>query len=400
MARPGRRRVAVTGLGVVSCCGIGNDAFFAGLSAPAPAGEHRVYDFDPSPFFDVKQARRADRFQQFSVASAQMALDDAGNLDVDPGRAGVIFGTGVGGLETLQEQITVLVQKGARRVSPFLVPMMMANAGAAAISMRLGWRGPCETVVTACAAGTQAIGNAARLIQLGRCDAVITGGAEAAMVDIGIAAFGNMTALSSSGVSRPFDRRRDGFVIAEGGAALVLEDLERALERGAHIYAEVLGSASTADAHHITAPAPGGTGALACMELALEDAGVTAGDVAHVNAHGTSTPLNDLAEAEAIVKLFEGAGPLVTSVKGVTGHSLGAAGAIEAACCALTIERGMIPPTVGLEELDPDIHINVVTGAPVPLPEGVLLSNSFGFGGHNGCLVIAPIGFSSPGAPA
>ncbi len=400
MARPGRRRVAVTGLGVVSCCGIGNDAFFAGLSAPAPVGEHRVYDFDPSPFFDVKQARRADRFQQFSVASAQMALDDAGNLDVDPGRAGVIFGTGVGGLETLQEQITVLVQKGARRVSPFLVPMMMANAGAAAISMRLGWRGPCETVVTACAAGTQAIGNAARLIQLGRCDAVITGGAEAAMVDIGIAAFGNMTALSSSGVSRPFDRRRDGFVIAEGGAALVLEDLERALERGAHIYAEVLGSASTADAHHITAPAPGGTGALACMELALEDAGVTAGDVAHVNAHGTSTPLNDLAEAEALEKLFEGAGPLVTSVKGVTGHSLGAAGAIEAACCALTIERGMIPPTAGLEELDPDIHINVVTGAPVPLPEGVLLSNSFGFGGHNGCLVIAPIGFSSPGAPA
>jgi len=400
MARPGRRRVAVTGLGVVSCCGIGNDAFFAGLSAPAPVGEHRVHDFDPSPFFDVKQARRADRFQQFSVASAQMALDDAGDVDVDPGRAGVIFGTGVGGLETLQEQITVLVQKGARRVSPFLVPMMMANAGAAAISMRLGWRGPCETVVTACAAGTQAIGNAARLIQTGRCDAVITGGAEAAMVDVGIAAFGNMTALSSSGISRPFDRRRDGFVIAEGGAALVLEDLERALARGAHIYAEVLGSASTADAHHITAPAPGGAGALACMELALEDAGVTTADVAHVNAHGTSTPLNDLAEAEALEKLFGRPGPLVTSVKGVTGHSLGAAGAIEAACCALTIERGMIPPTVGLEELDPDIHINVVTGAPVPLPEGVLLSNSFGFGGHNGCLVIAPIGFSSPGAPA
>ncbi len=400
MALPGRRRVAVTGLGVVSCCGIGNDAFFAGLSAPAPVGEHRVHDFDPSPFFDVKQARRADRFQQFSVASAQMALDDAGDVGVDPGRAGVIFGTGVGGLETLQEQITVLVQKGARRVSPFLVPMMMANAGAAAISMRLGWRGPCETVVTACAAGTQAIGNAARLIQYGRCDAVITGGAEAAMVDVGIAAFGNMTALSSSGISRPFDRRRDGFVIAEGGAALVLEDLERALERGAHIYAEVLGSASTADAHHITAPAPGGTGALACMELALEDAGVSTADVAYVNAHGTSTPLNDLAEAEALEKLFERPGPLVSSVKGVTGHSLGAAGAIEAACCALTIERGMIPPTVGLEELDPDIHINVVTGAPVPLPKGVLLSNSFGFGGHNGCLVLAPIGFSSPRSPA
>lgn len=394
MALAGRRRVAVTGVGVVSCCGIGNDAFFAGLSAPAPKGEHRVHGFDPSPWFDVKQARRADRFQQFSVASAQMALDDAGELRVDPARAGVIFGTGVGGLETLQQQITVLVEKGARRVSPFLVPMMMANAGAAAISMRLGWRGPCETVVTACAAGTQAVGNAARLIQSGRCDAVITGGAEAAMAEIGIAAFSNMTALSSSGVSRPFDRRRDGFVIAEGGAALVLEDLDRALERGAHVYAEVLGSASTADAHHITAPAPGGAGALACMELALEDAGVTPADVAHVNAHGTSTPLNDLAEAEALEKLFGTPGPLVTSIKGVTGHSLGAAGAIEAVCCALTIERGMIPPTAGLGELDPDMHLDVVTGAPRPLPDGVLISNSFGFGGHNGCLVVAPVGYT------
>jgi 3-oxoacyl-[acyl-carrier-protein] synthase II len=400
MAVPGRRRVAITGVGVVSCCGIGSDAFFAGLCAPAPEGEHRVHDFDPSPWFDVKQARRADRFQQFSVASAQMALDDAGELGVDPARAGVIFGTGVGGLETLQQQITVLVEKGPRRVSPFLVPMIMGNAGAAAISMRFGWRGPCETVVTACAAGTQAIGNAARLIQTGRCDAVMTGGAEAAMAEIGIAAFTNMTALSSSGVSRPFDRRRDGFVISEGGAALVLEELDRALERGAHIYGEVLGSASTADAHHITAPAPGGAGALACMELALEDAGVRTSDVAHVNAHGTSTPLNDLAEAEALAKLFGAPGPVVTSIKGITGHSLGAAGAIEAVCCALTIERGIIPPTVGLEELDPEMHLDVVTGSPRQLPDGVLLSNSFGFGGHNGCLVVAPIGFTAPDAQA
>ena len=261
MAVPGRRRVAITGVGVVSCCGIGKDAFFDGLCSAAPEGEHRVHDFDPSPWLDVKQARRADKFQQFSVASAQMALDDAGELRVDPARAGVIFGTGVGGLEPLQQQITVLVEKGPRRVSPFLVPMIMGNAGAAAISMRFGWRGPCETVVTACAAGTQSIGNAARLIQSGRCDAVITGGAEAAMAEIGIAAFSNMTALSTSGVSRPFDRRRDGFVIAEGGGALVLEELDMALERGAHVYAEVLGSASTADAHHITAPAPGGAGA-------------------------------------------------------------------------------------------------------------------------------------------
>lgn len=230
MARTGRR-VAVTGVGVASCCGIGKDAFFEGILGPAPEGEHRVHDFDPSPWFDVKQARRGDRFQQFTVASAQMALDDAGEVAVDPARAGVIFGTGVGGLETLQEQITVLVEKGPRRVSPFLVPMIMGNAGAAAVSMRVGWRGPCETVVTACAAGTQAIGNAARLIQYGRCDAVLTGGAEAAMAGIGLAAFSNMTALSSSGVSRPFDRRRDGFIIAEGGGALVLEELEMARAR-------------------------------------------------------------------------------------------------------------------------------------------------------------------------
>jgi 3-oxoacyl-[acyl-carrier-protein] synthase II len=400
MTPPGRRRVAITGVGVVSCCGIGNDAFFAGLSAPAPEGEHRVHDFDPSTWFDVKQARRADRFQQFSVASAQLALDDAGEVSVDPARAGVIFGTGVGGLETLQQQITVLVEKGPRRVSPFLVPMIMGNAGAAAISMRFGWRGPCETVVTACAAGTQAIGNAARLIQSGRCDAVISGGAEAAMAEIGIAAFSNMTALSTSGISRPFDRRRDGFVIAEGGAALVLEELDSALERGAHIYAEVLGSASTADAYHITAPAPGGAGALGCMELALEDAGVTVADVAHVNAHGTSTPLNDLAEAEALEKLFGTPGPLITSIKGVTGHSLGAAGAIEAACCALTIDRGLIPPTIGLEELDPEMHLDIVTGSPRSLPDGVVVSNSFGFGGHNGCLVLAPIGFAGSASPA
>jgi 3-oxoacyl-[acyl-carrier-protein] synthase II len=390
MRSSGDRRVAVTGMGVVSVCGIGLDAFFAGLHKPArPGSQLRVEDFDPAPWFDVKQARRADRFQQFSVVAAQMALDDAGEIDADPGRVGVIFGTGVGGLQTLQEQIGVLFEKGPRRVSPFLVPMMMANAGAAAISMRFGWRGPCETVVTACAAGTQAVGNAARLVASGRCDAVMTGGAEAAVVEIGVAAFGNMTALSSSGNSRPFDVRRDGFVIAEGGAALVLEDWDRAVARGARIYAEVLGSASTADAHHITAPLPGGAGAIECMELALEDAGRKPSEVAHINAHGTSTPLNDLAEAEAIEKLFSPIPP-VTSIKGVVGHSLGAAGAIEAVAAALTLSRKTIPPTAGLEELDPAIHLDVVTGTGRPLPEGVVLSNSFGFGGHNGCLVLGP----------
>ena len=389
--RGGRRRVAVTGLGVVSCCGIGKDAFFAGLNGPAPEGEHRVRDFDPSLWFDAKEARRVDLFAQFAVAAAEMALEDAGQLDVDPALAGIQIGTGVGGLSTMEAQIGVLLEKGPRRVSPFLVPMMMANAGGATVSMRLGWRGPCETITTACASGTHSILAGHRLIATGRCDAVLAGGAEAAMTPVALAAFGNMTALSTSGQSRPFDVRRDGFVIAEGGAVLVLEELERARARGAHIYAELLGGASTADAHHITAPAPGGAGAIGCMELALEDAGLTAGDIAHVNAHGTSTPLNDMAEAEAIDKIFGRPGPLVTSIKGVTGHSLGAAGALEGVACALSIDRRLIPPTVGLEQQDPEIHLDIVREAPREWEPGPVLSNSFGFGGHNGCIVLAPL---------
>jgi 3-oxoacyl-[acyl-carrier-protein] synthase II len=389
--RGARRRVAVTGLGVVSCCGIGKDSFFAGLNGPAPEGEHRVRGFDPSLWFDAKEARRVDPFAQFAVAAADMALADAGPLNVDPALAGVQIGTGVGGLTTMESQIGVLLEKGPRRVSPFLVPMMMANAGAAAISMRVGWRGPCETIATACASGSHSILAAHRLIASGRCEAVLAGGAEAAMTPVALAAFGNMTALSTSGQSRPFDTRRDGFVIAEGGAVLVLEEFERARARGAHIYAELLGGASTADAHHITAPAPGGLGAIGCMELALEDAGLSAAEVAHVNAHGTSTPLNDLAEAEAIEKVFGRPGPLVTSIKGVTGHSLGAAGAIEAVACALSIERRLIPPTVGLGKQDPEIHLDIVRDVAREWKPGPILSNSFGFGGHNGCIVIAPV---------
>jgi len=319
-----------------------------------------------------------------------MALEDAGRLEVDPALAGIQIGTGVGGLSTMENQIGVLLEKGPRRVSPFLVPMMMANAGGATVSMRLGWRGPCETITTACASGTHSILAGHRLIASGRCDAVLAGGAEAAMTPVALAAFGNMTALSTSGQSRPFDLRRDGFVIAEGGAVLVLEELEHAVGRGAHIYAELLGGASTADAHHITAPAPGGAGAIGCMELALEDAGLTAGDIAHVNAHGTSTPLNDMAEAEAIDKIFGRPGPLVTSIKGVTGHSLGAAGALEAVACALSIDRRLIPPTVGLEQQDPEIHLDIVKDVAREWEPGPVLSNSFGFGGHNGCIVLAP----------
>jgi 3-oxoacyl-[acyl-carrier-protein] synthase II len=384
------RRVAITGLGVMACCGIGVDAFWDGLQRPAPEGERRIHDFDPSAWFGPKDVRRVDRFAQFSVATADMALIDAGDLGVDPDRAGVIFATGVGGLETLQDQIAVFLEKGARRVSPFLIPMMMANAGAANVSMRAGWHGPCETITTACAAGTHAIAAAGRLVAMGRCDAVIGGGAEAAMTGVGLAAFSNMTALSSEGVSRPFDLRRDGFVCAEGAGALILEDLDHAQRRGARIYAELLGAASTADAHHITAPAPGGNGAAACMELALADAQIAPAQVGHINAHGTSTPLNDLAEAQAIDKVFGSSSPAVTSTKGVTGHALGGAGAIEAVATILAIDRRLIPPTAGYEQPDPEIHLDVVHGEARPWDPTPSLSNSFGFGGHNGCLVIGP----------
>ncbi len=385
------RRVAVTGIGVLASCGVGPDSFWDGLLADAPRGERRITDFDPSPWFGTKEARRTDRFAQFAVAAAAMALDDAGPVDVDPDRRGVVIGSGVGGLETLEKQIVICHTKGPDRVSPFLVPMMMANAGAASVSMRFGWRGPCETPVTACAAGTHAIGNAARMVASGLIDAALTGGSEAALTPAGIAGFTNMTALSGSGLSRPYDVERDGFVIAEGGAVLVIEALDAARARGARIYGEILGSASTADAHHITAPDPDGGGAVRCMELALADADLAPPAIRHINGHGTSTPLNDAAEAEAITKVFGSPGPPVTSTKGVTGHALGAAGALEATAVLLSIDRRLIPPTAGLATLDPDMTIDVVTGGPRPWEPGPTLSNSFGFGGHNGCLVLAPV---------
>ncbi|MGO9028034.1 MAG: beta-ketoacyl-[acyl-carrier-protein] synthase family protein [Acidimicrobiales bacterium] len=384
------RRVAITGVGVLSCCGVGTDALWDGLNGPAPEGERRVPDYDPGRWFEVKAARQLDRFAQFSVAAAEMALEDAGDLDADPGRSGVIMGTGVGGFESLQNQVLVFAEKGARRVSPRLVPMMMANAGAANISIRAGWHGPSETITTACAAGTHSIGAAARLVATGRLDVAIGGGAEAAMTEVGIAAFSNMTALSTTGESRPFDIRRDGFVMTEGAGALVLEAWDHAVARGAHIYGVLAGSASTSDAHHITAPIPGGSGAAACMALAMEDAGLEISDIGHINAHGTSTPLNDKAEADAINKVFGSSPPPVTSTKGITGHGLGAAGAIEAVAAVLTIEKALIPPTSGYEQPDPEIALDIVAGqarAWVPAP---ILSNSFGFGGHNGCLVISP----------
>ena len=386
-------RVAITGLGVVAPCGIGKEAYWNGLMGPGISNTRslEITDWDPQPYFDSpKDARRADRVEQLALAAAAEAFAQAGTLHVDPSRFGTIFATGIGGLHTLEEQVILRAEKGDRRVSPFLVPMMMANASGAAISMKYGLQGPNETICTACAAGTHAIGYAARLIAWGRCDAVATGGSECAATLTSLAGFGNMTALSSTGASKPFDTTRDGFVMGEGAAVFILERYDLAVARGATILGEILGSASNADAHHITAPAPGGTGAIACMNLALEDAGLSASDINLVNAHGTSTPLNDAAEAAAMTHVFGARGVAVTSGKGVTGHALGAAGALEAAQVVLSMQHKQIPPTAGTTELDPTMDIDLVLGAARPWVPGPTISNNFGFGGHNGSVVIGP----------
>jgi 3-oxoacyl-[acyl-carrier-protein] synthase II len=386
-------RVAITGYGVVAPCGVGKEAYWNGLLAPGITDTRSVEisEWDPSPYFaSPKESRRADRVEQFALAAASEAFQQAGAINVDPSRFGTIFGTGIGGLHTLEEQVQLRLEKGDRRVSPFLVPMMMANASGAAISMKYGLQGPNETICTACAAGTHAIGYAARLIAWGRCDAVATGGAEAAATLTSLAGFGNMTALSSTGSSKPFDVTRDGFVMGEGAAVFILERYDLAVARGATILGEVLGSASNADAHHITAPAPGGTGAIKCMELALDDAGLSPSDILLVNAHGTSTPLNDAAEAEAMTHVFGAKGVAVTSGKGVTGHALGAAGALEAAQVLLSMEKKLIPPTAGTTTVDPAMSIDLVIGQPRAWTPGPTISNNFGFGGHNGSVVIGP----------
>ena len=386
------RRVVVTGMGVVAPCGIGPEAYWQGLLSTPEPGLRRVEDFDPAPYFDnAKEVRRADRFAQLGLAAAAMALDQAGDLRTNPARIGVNIATGIGGLTTLEEQILINYQKDSRRVSPFLVPMMMPNAASAAVSMRHGFHGPCETTVTACAASTHSIGSAMRYIRWDMVDVMVVGGAESAMTPTALAGFGNMTALTRSGISRPFDAERDGFAMAEGAGVLVLEEYEHAVARGATILGEVLGAGNNADAYHITAPSPGGAGAVACMELALLDAGVAKADVRHINAHGTSTPLNDAAEAEAMAKVFNSLAPIVTSTKGVTGHALGAAGAIEAVAVLLSMQHRLIPPTACTTAVDPELApIDLVLGTPRPWEPGVSLSNSFGFGGHNGTLVLAP----------
>ncbi len=380
------RRVAVTGLGALTCAGIGVDALWAALIKDTAPASKRIAPFDATHIGGPKELRRLDPFTLYALMAADEAWRQSG-LSSPIVEGGSLVTTGIGGLQTVLEQVRVLNEKGPDRVSPFMVPMMMPNAATAAVSMRFGLGGPCETVTTACAAGTHAIGNAARLVASGRCPVVVAGGAEAVIVEIAEAGFRNMTALSNEEFSRPFDAQRNGFVMGEGAGILILEEWDHAHERGATIFGEVIGAASTADAHHITAPDPAGNGAVRCMELALADAGVAPSEVSHINAHGTSTPLNDLAEAVAVRRVFGEHSPPVTSIKGHLGHSLAAAGALEGVASIMTLMNQLMPPTAGTKEIDPHVGLDVVVGAPRAGDLEVILSNSFGFGGHNGSVV-------------
>jgi 3-oxoacyl-[acyl-carrier-protein] synthase II len=405
----GRPRVAVTGLGVKSPAGNDVTTFWETLLAGrSMAGEITAFDpsglpvrfacevkdFDGAEYLGPKEVRRVDRNAQLGFAAAIDAVRDAGETGADPARCAVVAGIGIGGLATLEEQEKILIERGPTRVTPFLVPMMMPNATPAIVAMELGWTGPNICIATACAAGTHAVGDGARLIRDGTSDVVLAGGAEAVVVPIAIAAFARMGALSGrhddpASASRPFDVDRDGFVIGEGAAFLVLERMDRALARGARIHGEILGYGRNADAYHITAPSPGGSGATACMQLALDDAGLAPSAIGHVNAHGTSTPLNDASEAEAIIKVFGGSPPPVTSTKGVTGHLIAAAGAVEAVASVLAAREEQAPPTANHQRTDPEIVLDVIAGSPRSL-RGPVLSNSFGFGGHNATLVVGP----------
>jgi 3-oxoacyl-[acyl-carrier-protein] synthase II len=404
--------VAITGMGVKTPVGLDLGAFWEGLCSGRSAGrpitsfdtsEHPVTfaceigaEFDASAYVTPKDAAHLDRVTVLGFAAAADAIADAGDLGADPARIAVVAGTGVGGLLTLESQITTYAMRGASRVSPFLVPMMMSNATAAYVAIRHGFTGPNFAVVTACAAGANAIGEAVRLLRAGDADVVIAGGSEASITPVGLAAFNRMGALSRrkddpAHASRPFDADRDGFVMGEGAGFLVIEPWDRAVARGARIRGGIAGYGRNTDAHHITAPSPGGEGAVRCMQLALEDAGLTTADIGHINAHGTSTPLNDASEAEAVAKVFGGAPPPITSVKGATGHLIGAAGAVEAVASVLAMEHAVLFPTANHEHLDPALGpIDVVSGAPRPLAAAPALSNSFGFGGHNASLVVVP----------
>lgn len=390
------RRVVVTGVGVVSTAGIGRAAFFEGICGTRPllagSGHTReLPDWDPSAQYEnAKELRRTDRNEQFAVVAAAEAVEHAGGLHAATERTGVVLGVGFGGLRTYEEQLAIRAERGDRAITPLTVPMVMPNAAASALSRRYGTTGPCETTAVACAAAGHAIGNAYRLIAWGVCDTVITGGTESAGAPGAVAAFTRMTALSTSGVSRPFDRARDGFVLSEGAGILVLEEREHAVARNATILAEIVGFAANADAHHISAPSPGGRGAIACMRLALADAGLLPEDVLCVNAHGTSTALNDETEAAAIAEVFGHGLVPVTSIKGATGHPLGAAGALEAVSVVLSFSERLIPPTLNTDDVPVEYRADVVLGAARPWTPGATVSNNFAFGGHNVSLVFKP----------
>jgi 3-oxoacyl-[acyl-carrier-protein] synthase II len=402
----GRPRVVVTGMGAVSALGVGAEALverWAAGDCGIRDGAGRCTEFEPSDHLSRKEARRQDRFTQLAVVAAGEAIAQAGWDDgapYEPGRVGSVIGTGVGGLGSLEEQHDVLRGRGAKAVSPLAVPLLMGNAASAAVAMRHGLHGQSFGVMSACAAGAHAIGQALRMIQTGEADAVVTGGAEAALTDVATAAFAAMGATSETGISRPFDARRDGFVMGEGAGVIVLERADTAAGRGAEPLAELLGYAATSDAHHLTAPEPSGAEAARAIELALADAGVEPDRVDYVNAHGTSTPLNDRTETEALkLALGERARETpVSSTKSAIGHLLGAAGAVEAVATIAALRRELAPPTVGWEQRDPELDLDYVPGEARPLarrangadPEPlVAISNSFGFGGHNAVLCLA-----------
>jgi 3-oxoacyl-[acyl-carrier-protein] synthase II len=396
------RRVVITGVGAVTPLGIGSDPLIDRWTAGESGiedGFGRCLDFEPTDFLSKKETRRADRFTQMAMVAGDEAIKQAfgsdGELPYDSYRVGCVIATGIGGLVSLEREQEKLITRGPKAVSPLAVPLMMGNAAAAAVSMRHGLRGHSYAVSSACAAGNNGIGDAARIIQYGDADAMVTGGAEACITGVATSAFAAMEATSPSGISRPFDARRDGFVMGEGAGVLVLEEKEAAEKRGATILGEVTGYGVTADAYHLTAPQPDGEAAAKAIQFAIANAGITAVDVDYVNAHGTSTQLNDAAETKAIkAALGERAADIpVSSTKSVIGHLLGAAGAVEAIATIEALRRREAPPTVGYEEAEEGLDLDYVQGSAKPIVNGdgpvVAISNSFGFGGHNAVLVLS-----------
>lgn len=407
-----KRRVVVTGLGLITPLGTGVQKTWEGIckgtsgidrissfdAAEYPAriaGE--VRDFNPEDFIERKEIKKMDIFIQYALGAGTMAVENAGLKisEENADRIGVIVGAGIGGINTIERYHSVLLESGQRRISPFFIPMLITNLAAGQISMRFGARGPNSCVTTACAAGTHAIGDAFKIIQRGDADAMIAGGSESAITPLTMAGFANMKALSTRNdapqhASRPFDVERDGFVIAEGAGLLILEELELALTRGAKIYAEIVGYGMTADAYHMTAPDPEGRGVVNCMRMALQDAGLTPQAIDYINAHGTSTPYNDKHETMSIKHVFgeHAYRVAVSSTKSMTGHSLGAAGGIEAALCALALAEGVIPPTINYENPDPECDLDYVPNHSRHAELHAVLSNSFGFGGTNACIVL------------